>query len=121
MSWVSRRLALVELLPEAIQQQVREGNSPRARSQYCSVVEASLAFVQWAVKPESESDGDGAKRPAPEPSANRIRKAARSLERPADTGLSAWSGFRDNLTFGEVIAECAIRPEIFGSPVITGA
>ena len=24
-SWVSRRLALVELLPEAIQQQVREG------------------------------------------------------------------------------------------------
>ena len=25
MSWVSRRLALVELLPEAIQQQVREG------------------------------------------------------------------------------------------------
>jgi hypothetical protein len=25
MSWVSRRLALVELLPESIQQQVREG------------------------------------------------------------------------------------------------
>jgi hypothetical protein len=50
----------------------------------------------------------------------RIRKAARSLERSADTGLSAWSGLRDNLTFGEVIAECAIRPEIFESPVITG-
>ena len=29
-SWVSRRLALVELLPEAIQQQVREGKILRA-------------------------------------------------------------------------------------------
>jgi len=27
-SWVSRRLALVEVLPEAIQQQVREGKIP---------------------------------------------------------------------------------------------
>jgi hypothetical protein len=27
-SWVSRRLALVEVLPEAIQQQVREGQIP---------------------------------------------------------------------------------------------
>ncbi len=29
MSWVSRRLALVELLPEAVQQRVREGNLQR--------------------------------------------------------------------------------------------
>jgi ParB/RepB/Spo0J family partition protein len=31
-SWVSRRLALVELLPEAIQQQVREGKLPGAKA-----------------------------------------------------------------------------------------
>jgi hypothetical protein len=28
--------------------------------------------------------------------------------------------FRDNLTFGEVIAECAIHLEICGSPVTIG-
>jgi hypothetical protein len=42
------------------------------------------------------------------------------LERPIDGGLDKVGGFRDNLTFGEVIAECAIRPEIFKSPAIIG-
>jgi ParB family chromosome partitioning protein len=55
-SWVSRRLALVELLPEAIQQQVREGNlaahvamkylAPMARVRVEDCERMAAAFVQ---------------------------------------------------------------------------
>jgi ParB/RepB/Spo0J family partition protein len=55
-SWVSRRLALVELLPESIQQQVREGKLgaqlamkylvPMARVRLEDGVRMALAFVQ---------------------------------------------------------------------------
>jgi ParB family transcriptional regulator, chromosome partitioning protein len=56
-SWVSRRLALVELLPEAIQQQVREGRlgaqlamkylAPVARVNVEDCVRIAAAFVQY--------------------------------------------------------------------------
>jgi hypothetical protein len=57
-SWVSRRLALVELLPEAIQQQVREGRIPAYVAMKCLVPVARIsledcqrmaaAFAQYA-------------------------------------------------------------------------
>jgi type I restriction enzyme S subunit len=51
------------------------------------------------------------------PAHSRARKASAS---PADAGLEHFVGFHVNLTFGEVNVECAVRPEIFGSPVIIG-
>jgi hypothetical protein len=51
------------------------------------------------------------------PAHSRARKASAS---PAEAGLGHFAGFHVNLTFGEVNVECAVRPEIFGSPVIIG-
>jgi hypothetical protein len=42
----------------------------------------------------------------------------KSVRARADAGSAHRGGFRDNLTFGEVMAECVHRPEISESPVI---
>jgi ParB family chromosome partitioning protein len=47
LSWVSRRLALVDLLPEAIQQQVREGQISAFAQDHCDTRQAGQLYAAW--------------------------------------------------------------------------
>jgi ParB family transcriptional regulator, chromosome partitioning protein len=65
-SWVSRRLALVEILPQSIQQQVREGKiaphvamkvlvpMARANIEHCEQMAAALAAHRWSTRQAAE-------------------------------------------------------------------
>lgn len=111
-SWVSRRLALVEILPQSIQQQVREGTiaahvamkvlvpMARANIEDCERMAAALAAHRWSTREAGElyaawRDGSPALRERLLEQPELFLKARGELKESPPAGAASTELFRD--------------------------
>ena len=128
-SWVSRRLALVEILPQSIQQQVREGKiaahiamkvlvpMARANIEDCEHMAAALAAHRWSTREAGElyaawRDGSRAMRQRLLCQPELFLKARRELKDAPSSGAASIELLRELEIASAVIRRAGQRLEL---------